>query len=76
MLEKLKIFKGLNNMEKVFSIKEFFPDFIHYYEKARVSMENLERLIHDRGLIDEGEIYQKSYEGIPVNQIESQKHTT
>jgi hypothetical protein len=70
MLENLKIFKGLNNMEKVFSIKEFLPEFIHFYERARHSMEFLERFIHDRGLIYEEEIYGRGFEGIPLNHIE------
>lgn len=54
MLEKLKIFKSLNNMEKVFNIKELLPEFIHAYEKARQSMETLDRFISERGLYNEG----------------------
>jgi hypothetical protein len=49
MLQKLKIFLSLNNMEKVFNIKELLPEFIHFYEKARQSMEILDRHISGRG---------------------------
>lgn len=36
-------------MEKVFNIKELLPEFIHFYEKARQSMEILDRYISGRG---------------------------
>ena len=48
MQDKLKIFKGLNNMEKVFAIKDLMPEFIHFYDKARTSMEHLSMALVER----------------------------
>ncbi len=49
MVAKLKQFKALNNMEKVFSIKDSLPDFIHSYEKAKTSMDNIRSIVGDLG---------------------------
>lgn len=44
MVSILKKFKALNNMEKVFTIKDMLPDFIHFYDKAKLSMDNINKL--------------------------------
>ena len=64
MQEKLKIFKSLNNMEKVFAIKDLVPEFIHSYERARNSMEALNKQFVDRRLVhSDGELNGKSGNG-------------
>lgn len=69
MLEKLKLFKSLNNMEKVFTIKELMPEFIHAQEKARSSMETLDRFLTERGLYNEGTTNGLHSEAIPFNTL-------
>ena len=47
MVDVLQKFKQQNSMEKVFSIKDIYPDFIHHYEKAKASMDLISKLINE-----------------------------
>ena len=47
MGEILRKFKELNNMEKVFTIKDIQPDFIHSHDKAKASMETISKLLSE-----------------------------
>lgn len=51
MIEKLKKFKNLLNLEKVFLIKEVVPEFSHYCEKAKTSMDSIIALLREHKII-------------------------